>query len=85
MNDGRDAEQKARLRAALVKHLREHPLAGDTEDGILACWISPLERTAAEPFIAEVLDAMLLSRELVAATLPGGTVLYTRGPALDAA
>jgi hypothetical protein len=85
VDDGRDAEQKARLRAAIVTHLREHPLAGDTEEGILACWILAADRANAAQFIGEVIDAMLMARELVAVPLPGGAVLYVPGPALDAA
>jgi len=79
-----DDERKARLRAAIVRHLREHPLAGDTEHGILACWISADERSDTAQFIGDVIDAMLRSRELDAVPLPGGAVLYVRGPALDA-
>jgi hypothetical protein len=75
------AERKARLRAALLRHLRNYPLAGDTAEGIVACWVPAADRGDAPQFIGEVIDAMVAAGELMPLDLPGGRVLYVRGPA----
>jgi hypothetical protein len=74
-------ESKARIRAAIIGHLKRYPLAGDTTKGMIACWM-PLERREAPHFVEEVVESMVASGELVAQPLPDGRVLYKRGPRL---
>lgn len=78
---GRD-DRRTVLRGAIVRHLRECPKAGDTPEGIVACWLSPQEYQDAHLLIDEVVEAMVAAGELTPAPLPDGGVLYFRGPAL---
>ena len=83
MDDVPGAGRKARLRAALLRHLRAYPLAGDTPEGMVACWIPASDRGDGAQFIGEVIDEMVAAGELAPLNLPGGRVLYVRGPALE--
>ena len=82
MADDPDAEPKARLRAALVEHLRRNPFAGDTPEGMVACWIPRHGYDDAVQFIGEVVQTMTAAQELAATILPDGRILYMRGPAI---
>jgi hypothetical protein len=50
---------------------------------MVACWLEPDEREGAAQLIGDVVDAMVSTGELRGQQLPGGRVLYIRGPALD--
>jgi hypothetical protein len=73
------AESKARIRAAIIGHLQRYPLAGDTTEGMIACWMQ-LGRGEALRFVEKVVESMVASGELVAQQLPDGRILYKRGP-----
>ncbi len=77
--DDPPAESKARIRAAIIRHLTRYPLAGDTTEGMITCWM-PLERGEALRFVEEVVNSMVVSGELLAQQLPDGRILYKRGP-----
>jgi hypothetical protein len=77
-----DAERRAHLRTAIVRYLQKHPLAGDTPEGIVPCWLSRDGYEDAPLYIEEVLEAMVVAGELAVRRLPDGGVLYVRGPAL---
>ena len=77
-----DAECAARLRRLIVEHLRRYPHAGDTVDGITACWLPPRGFEDAPQHINDVIARMVVARELVSRHLPDGRVLFVRGPAL---
>jgi len=79
-----DAELKARLRASLVRHLRLHPFAGDTTEGMVTCWIPRRAFDNAPQLIEEIVESMVAAGELVATTLPDGRIFYQRGPAITA-
>ena len=74
------AEFKARIRVAIIEHLRRYPLAGDTTEGMIACWMPGVGRGEALRFVDEVVESMVVSGELVAQQLPDGRILYKRGP-----
>jgi hypothetical protein len=78
----RDAQRKVRLREAIAAYLLRHPLAGDTREGILACWLPDRGYEDAGAHLDDVLEAMLDANELVARELPARQVLYVRGPKL---
>ena len=84
MCDNHDAERKAQLRTAIRLHLERYPLAGDTPEGIVACWLPARGYEDAPQFIGDVVGAMVADNELVAHHLPDGRVLYVRGPMLSA-
>ena len=79
MPDDPAAESKARIRAAILEHLKRYPLAGDTTEGVVACWM-PLGRGEPLHFVVEVVDRMVTAGELLAQQLPDGRILYKRGP-----
>lgn len=82
MPDDPAAESKARIRAAIVGHLKRYPLAGDTTEGMIACWMPTVGRGEALRFVEEVVESMVASGELVPQQLPDGRILYKRGPCI---
>ena len=72
-----DVESRARVRMTIMRHLRRHPLAGDTADGILSCWLSG--SVDAVRVIDEVIASMVAAGELTAQRLPDGRWFYRRG------
>jgi hypothetical protein len=83
VGDDHDAQRRAHLRRALILHLRRYPLAGDTAEGIVSCWLPPQGCYDAPAFINDVVKTMLAAGELASRSLPDGRVYYTRGPALS--
>jgi len=82
VSDDHEAERTARVRAAICAHLQRYPLAGDTPGGIVASWLPARGYEDAPHLIEAVLRIMVAAGELVPRQLPGGRVLYVRGPAL---
>jgi hypothetical protein len=80
--DDHDAERKAELRIAILRYLREHPLAGDTPEGIAACWVPPHGYEDALLHLGDVVDTMVAAGELAPRALPDDRILYVRGPRL---
>lgn len=75
-----DDAQKARIREAILHHIHKYPLAADTADGILACWLPHTGFEDAPDHIASVLEDMVANHWLHARQLPDGKVLfYMRG------
>jgi hypothetical protein len=83
VDDDHTAKRKAEIRAAIVQYLQRFPLAGDTPEGIAACWMPSSGNEDALTFIGAVVEAMVTARELKPRNLPDGLVLYLRGPALS--
>jgi hypothetical protein len=77
-----DAGRRAQLRAAIVRHLQRYPLAGDTAEGFIACWLPRKGFGDAGRYIADVIEAMVVAGELEPRRLPDGRILYVRGRAL---
>ncbi len=71
-----------RLRIAIVRYLADHPLAGDTADGIATRWVPVCGYEDAPHHIDDVVATMVAAGELAPRPLPDGRVLYVRGPAL---
>ena len=78
MPDDPAAESKTRIRAAIIDHLKRYPFAGDTAEGVVACWMPP-ERREPLHLVEEIADAMVATGELQAQQLPDGRILYKRG------
>jgi len=74
-----DDAQRARIREAILHHVGKYPLAADTADGILACWLPHTGFEDAPDHIDAVLEDMVAKRWLQARRLPDGKTLYTRG------
>jgi len=79
-----DAAQRARIREAILQYVHRYPLAADTADGILACWLPHTGFEDAPDHITAVLDEMVANRWLQARRLPDGQILFhMRGEATD--
>jgi hypothetical protein len=78
-----NAARRARLCEAILRHMQKHPLAADTAEGILACWIPKTTFEDAPDHIGAVLDHMVARQWLRARQLPDGRVLYQRGEVPD--
>jgi hypothetical protein len=74
-----NATQRARIHEAILQHIHEYPLAADTADGILACWLPPAGFEGAPDHIDAVLKDMVAKHCLRARQLPDGKILYVRG------
>jgi hypothetical protein len=83
VRDDEDAERVSQLRHAIAHHLKRYPNAGDTPDGIIACWVPRRGFEDAPHYINDVIEEMVAAGELVPRNLPDGRVLYVRGPCLD--
>lgn len=79
-----DAAQRARIRGAILHYIHRYPLAADTPEGILACWLPHTGFEDAPDHIVTVLQDMVAKRWLQARRLPDGKILfYMRGEAPD--
>ena len=78
-----DADQRARTRKAILRHLRKNPLAADTVAGILAYWLPHTGFEDAPEYIGAVLEDLVAERRLQARPLPDGNVLYACGDTFD--
>lgn len=79
-----ETARRARLCETILQYLRRHPLAADTADGIVACWLPRTGFEDAPDHIDAALRHMLAERRLAVRRLPDGRVLYARGELLDA-
>jgi hypothetical protein len=77
------AIQKARLHEAILCHIKKYPLAADTVDGILSCWLPCAGFENAGEHIAAVLDELVAQHWLQARQLPDGNTLYVRSDACE--
>ncbi len=73
---------RPRIREAILGHMRKHPHAADTADGILACWLPRTGYENAVNHIVAVLEEMTATRWLRARRPPDGNILYGRGDAI---
>jgi hypothetical protein len=78
-----DAAQRARIREAILHYVHRYPLAADTAEGILACWVPHAGFEDAPDHIAAVLEDMVAKHWLQPQQLPDGKILYVRGDVLD--
>jgi hypothetical protein len=74
---GDDVQQKARLRAAILRHVRRNAFSADTAKGILACWLPETDFEDAASHIDPVLEELVAERWLISTPLPGGDILYS--------
>jgi hypothetical protein len=77
-----DAAQRARIRKAIHRYVRRHPLAGDTVGGIVTRWLPRRGFESAPDHIGRVLEEMVADGMLQSRPLPDGGILYrARGKA----
>ena len=75
--DGDDVQQKARLRAAILRHVQRNAFSADTAKGILVSWLPEKEFEGAAWLIDRVLEELVAEGWLVSTLLPGGDILYS--------
>lgn len=83
MIDDHDAEREAKVRSVIIQHLLRFPQAGDTAEGIVACWLPSSGYEDAVHIIANVVETMVAAGELTPRNLPDGRILFVRGPTLS--
>lgn len=66
------------LRDAITAHLQKCPLAADTAEGVIECWLPKRGFEDAPDLIDDVLRELVKYGVLVARTLPDGNTLYVR-------
>jgi len=71
-----DAAQRGRIREAILQYVHRYPLAADTAEGILACWLPHTGFEDAPDHIAAVLEEMVANGWLQARQLPDGNILF---------
>ena len=71
-----DAAQRIRIREAILEYLHKNPLAADTADGILTCWLPQPGFEDAPVHVATVLQDLVADQRLDAHPLPGGKTLF---------
>ena len=76
-----DTAAQARLRAAILRHIQEHPDVADTADGIIGWWLPRTGYEDAPDHIDAVLKDMVARNCLRAWKKPDGEFLYQRGDA----
>lgn len=69
---------KARLRAAITRHIRRNPNAADTARGVAKWWLPSVGYETAPDSIAAVLEEMAEGGLLQALLMPDGEILYRR-------
>lgn len=65
---------------AILDHLRRHPLAADSADGVARWWLGPLHASALPAHVEQALELLVARRTLRRLTLMDGTVLYAQAP-----
>lgn len=79
-----ETARTARLCKAILEYLHGHPLAADTADGIVSCWVPRSGFEDAPDHIDAALRHMLAERALAMRWLPDGRILYVRGELFEA-
>ena len=80
MHEVRNGEQAAKLQAAILRYLADHPHAADTARGIGRFWTgeagAPIEKPPSLDIVQRALDALVAQNEIACATLADGTRVY---------
>ena len=79
-----DDAAKAKLREAILRHVRTQPDAADTVDGIIGWWLPRTGYADAPDHIDAVLEDMVARNWLQTRKMPDGEILYLRGDAAGA-
>jgi hypothetical protein len=69
-------QQRERVRDAIVDHLRKHPDASDTSDGILMWWL-PAAMQQDPALVEDALDELVTGGVMRRRNLPDGGVLFS--------
>ncbi len=73
-----DRDLEARVRDAILEHLRRSPRAADTAEGIAVWWIQPTVKERVERELVErVLEQLVAEGTLRRHALPDGVRLYS--------
>ena len=74
-----NGEQLAKLQAAILRYLADHPVAADTARGIARYWTVEEAATETPPSLEVVqraLDALVAQKRIACATLADGSKVY---------
>lgn len=76
-----DANDRSRAQAiadAILAHLRQHPLAADSAEGVARWWLQPPLHGASLDEVERVLEALVARGVLRRVQLGGGGALYSQ-------
>jgi len=71
-----NASHATSLCTAIQRHLKSHPLAADTLEGILNCWLPSIGFEDAADHVEAAVETLVAARWLRRVPLPDGNVLY---------
>ena len=66
--------------AAIVDHLRRHPLAADSVEGVARWWLGPAHAIVTTAQVERALNALVALQEMRRLRLMDGTILYSQVP-----
>ena len=65
---------------AILDHLKSHPLAADSADGVARWWLGPAHSNVTVEQVERALNLLVSRRALRRLRLTDGTVLYSQPP-----
>jgi hypothetical protein len=77
------ADEEALVEAvatAIMEHLRSHPLAADSAEGVMRWWLGPAHASVTVEQVERALDLLLARRQMRRLSLMDGTFLYSQAP-----
>ena len=66
--------------AAIVDHLRSHPLAADSVEGVARWWLGPAQANVTVGQVERALDVLVARQGMRRLSLMDGTILYSQAP-----
>ena len=64
------------IEQAILRHVRAHPNAADTAEGIARWWLGSLAPEPTQSAVQEALDRLEVAGQIIRTVLVDGTVLY---------
>lgn len=75
-----DEAQVEAVAMAILDHLRTHPLAADSVDGVARWWLGPAQAHATVQQVERALELLVARRAMRRLRLMDGTLLYSQAP-----
>jgi hypothetical protein len=75
-----DAGPVEAVEVAITDHLRRHPLAADSAEGVARWWLGPAHAGVTVAQVERALNLLVARQKLRRLRLMDGTILYTQAP-----
>lgn len=66
--------------ATILDHLRRHPLAADSVEGVARWWLGPAHANVTVAQVERALNLLVARQEMRSLSLMDGTILYSQAP-----